>query len=81
MSDVLPVETVDGEGFATAAPCEIEVLLGYVAQGAAEGVDDVEGAREGKGVIEERAPKGVAVLDGAVGVEGGTKEVFIFIIW
>jgi hypothetical protein len=54
MSDVLPVETVDGEGFATAAPCETEVLLGYVAQGAAaEGVDDVEGAREAKGVIEE----------------------------
>jgi hypothetical protein len=41
---------------------------------AVEGVDDVEGAREGEGVIEKRAPEGVAVLDGAVGAmrrEGG----------
>jgi hypothetical protein len=33
-------------------------------QGAvAEGVDDVEGVHKAKGVIEERAPKGIAVLD------------------
>jgi hypothetical protein len=57
MSDVHPVGTVDDEGFATATPCETDVLLGSVVRGAiAEGVDDVEGAWEAEGVIEERAP-------------------------
>jgi hypothetical protein len=71
MSDVRSVETVDDEGFATAAPSETKVLLGSIAWGAAvEGVDDVEGAQEAERVIiEERAPEGVAVLDGAVGAE------------
>jgi hypothetical protein len=36
---------------------------------AVEGVDDVEGAREGEGVIEKRAPEGVAVLDGVIGAK------------
>jgi hypothetical protein len=82
MFDVRSIGTVDDEGFATAAPCETEVLPEPVAQGAAvEGVDDVEGAQEAEGVIEERAPEGVAVLDGVVGVERGMKEVFIFIVW
>jgi hypothetical protein len=54
MPDVRLVGTVDGKGFAAAAPCETEVLLGSVAQGAAvEGVDDVEGAREAEGVVDE----------------------------
>jgi hypothetical protein len=52
-----------------------------VAWGAiAEGVDNVEGAREAEGVIEERAPEGVAVLDGVIGVERGMKEVFVFVV-
>jgi hypothetical protein len=51
---VHPVRTVDDEGFAAAAPCETEVLLGSVVWGAAaEGVDDVEGAQEAEGVTEE----------------------------
>jgi hypothetical protein len=37
----------------------------------AEGVDDVEGAREVEGVIEERALESVAVLDGIVDVGRG----------
>jgi hypothetical protein len=56
MSDVRPVGTVDDEDFAAAAatPYKTEVLLRSVAWGAAvEGVNDVEGAREAKGVIEE----------------------------
>ena len=54
MSNVHPIGTVDEEGFATAAPCKTEALLGSVAQGAiAEGVDDVEGARKAEGVIKE----------------------------
>jgi hypothetical protein len=54
MSDVRPVGIVDDEGFVAAAPCKTEVLLGSVAWGAAvEGVDDMEGAREAEGVIEE----------------------------
>jgi hypothetical protein len=70
MSDVRPVGTVDDEGFAAAAPCEIEVLLGSIVWGATvEGVNDMEGAWEAEGVIEERAPKGVPVLDGAIGAE------------
>jgi hypothetical protein len=82
MSDVRPVGIVDEEGFAAPAPCKIEDLLGSVAQGAVvEGVDDVEGGREAKFVIEERAPEGVAVLDGAADVEQGMKEVFVFISW
>jgi hypothetical protein len=82
MSDVRPVGTVDDEGFAAAAPYETEVLLGSVAWGAAiEGVNDVEGAREAEGVIEERAPEGIVVLDGAIGAERGVKEVFIFVGW
>jgi hypothetical protein len=54
MSDVRPIGTVDDEGFVAVSPCEIEVLLGSIAWGAiAEGVDDVEGAREAEGVVEE----------------------------
>jgi hypothetical protein len=69
MSDVRPVGTVDEEAFA-AAPCKTEILLRYVAWGAiVEGVNNMEGAREAEGVIEERVPKGVAVLDGVVGAE------------
>jgi hypothetical protein len=41
----------------------------------------VEGGHEDKFVIEERAPEGVVVLDGAIDVERGLKEVFIFIGW
>jgi hypothetical protein len=54
MSDVRLVGTVDDEGFAAATPYETEVLLGFIARGAAvDGVDDVEGAWEAEGVIEE----------------------------
>jgi hypothetical protein len=81
MSDVRPVGTMDDEGFAAAAPCETEVLLGFVARcTAAEGVDDINGAREAKGDVEEPAPEGIAVLDGAVGAERGVNEVFIFVV-
>jgi hypothetical protein len=70
MSDMQPVETVDEEGFTpapvAAAPCKIEVLLWSVAQNVVSGVDDMEGASEAEGVIEERAPEGVAVLDWVV---------------
>jgi hypothetical protein len=82
MSDVRPVGIVDNEGFAAATPCETEVLLGSIPLGATvEGVDNVEGAQEAECVIEERAPEGVAVLDGAEGAERGVMEVFIFIGW
>jgi hypothetical protein len=82
MSDVRPVGIVDKEGFATPTPYKTEALLGSVARGAiVEGVDNVEGGREAEVVIEERAPEGVAVLDGAIDVERGVKEVFIFIGW
>jgi hypothetical protein len=82
MSDVHPVGIVDDKGFAAATPCETEVLLRSVVRGAiAEGVNDVVGAREAKGVIEEQAPEGVVVLDVAVGAEQGVKEVFIFVVW
>jgi hypothetical protein len=82
MSDVGPVEMVDEEGFVVPAPYKIEALLKSVARGAiAEGVDDMEGAREAEGVIEEQAPEGIAVLDGAVDARRGLKEVFIFISW
>jgi hypothetical protein len=82
MSDVRPVGIVDDEGFVAAAPCKTEVLLGSVAWGAAvEGVDDMEGAREAEGVIEEWALEGVAVLDGVVGAKRGMKEVFNFVVW
>jgi hypothetical protein len=54
MSDVRPIGTVDDKGFVAAAPYETEVLLVSIAWGAiAEGVDDVEGAREAEGVVEE----------------------------
>jgi hypothetical protein len=54
MSDVQPVETEDEEGFIIPAPCKIEALLGSVARGAvAECVDDVQGACETEGVVEE----------------------------
>jgi hypothetical protein len=54
MSDVRPVGTMDDEGFVAAAPYETEVLLRSIAWGAiAEGVNDMEGAQEAKGVIEE----------------------------
>jgi hypothetical protein len=66
MSDVWPVEAVDEGGFTTAAPCKTEALLRSVAWGAiVEGVNNVEGACEVKGVIEERASEGLAVLDGS----------------
>jgi hypothetical protein len=82
MSDVRPVGTVDEEGFAAPVPYKTEALLGSIAQCAiVEGVDDVEGGREAKFIIEERAPKGVAVMDGAIDVEHGVKEVFVFISW
>jgi hypothetical protein len=64
------VGTMDEEGFVVATPCETEALLGSIAWGVvAEGVDDVEDAREAEGVIEEQAPEGIAVLDGVVGAE------------
>jgi hypothetical protein len=79
---VHPVGTVDEEGFAASAPCKTEDLLGFVARSVAvEGVDNVEGGREAEVVVEERAPEGIAVLDGVVDVERGMKEVFIFIGW
>jgi hypothetical protein len=79
---VHPVGTVDEEGFAASAPCKTEDLLGFVARSVAvEGVDNVEGGREAEVVVEERAPEGIAVLDGVVDVERGMKEVFIFIDW
>jgi hypothetical protein len=54
MSDVRLVKMVDEEGFIAAAPYKIEALLGFVAWGAiAEGVNDMEGAHEAEGVIEE----------------------------
>jgi hypothetical protein len=54
MSNVRPVGTVDEEGFAAPTPYKAEALLGSVARGAiVEGVDDVEGGREAKFVIEE----------------------------
>jgi hypothetical protein len=72
MSNVHSVGTVDEEGFVAPTPCKIEALLGSVAWGAiVEGVDDVEGGREAKFIVEERAPEGVAVLDGVVDVEWG----------
>jgi hypothetical protein len=82
MSDVRSVGTVDDEGFVAPTPYETAVLLESIVQGVVvEGVDDVDGAREAEGVIEERALEGVAVLDGAVGAERGMKEVFIFVGW
>jgi hypothetical protein len=82
MSDVGPVEMVDEEGFVVPAPYKTKALLKSVARGAiAEGVDDMEGAREAEGVIEEQAPEGIAVLDGVVDARQGLKEVFIFISW
>jgi hypothetical protein len=82
MFDVHPVGIMDEEGFAAPAPCKTEVLLGFVVRGVVvEGVDDVEGDCEAEFIIEERASKGVAVLDGAIDVERGVKEVFIFIGW
>jgi hypothetical protein len=82
MSDVRPVGTVDDEGFAAATPCETECLLESVAWGAVvDGVDDMGGAREAKGVINERAPECVAVMNGVIGAERGMKEVFDFVIW
>jgi hypothetical protein len=41
----------------------------------------VEGEREAEFVVEERAPEGVAVLDGAVDAKRGVKEFFIFVGW
>jgi hypothetical protein len=80
MSDVHPVGMVDEEGFAATAPCETETLLRSVARGAVvEGVDGMEGGREAEVVIEEHTPEGIAVLGGAVDVERGMKEVFVFI--
>jgi hypothetical protein len=82
MSDVHSVGIVDEEGFAAPTPYKIEALLGSVARGAiVEGVNDVEGGLEAKFIIEERAPEGIAVLDGAVDVERGIKEVFVFNGW
>jgi hypothetical protein len=82
MSDVCPVGTVDEEGFASPVPCKIEALLRSIARGAiVEGVNDVEGGHEAEFIVEERPPKGIAVLDGAIDVERGMKEVFLFIGW
>jgi hypothetical protein len=54
MSDVRPIETVDKEGLVATAHYKTEALLESVAWGAVtEGVDNVEGACEAKGVIEE----------------------------
>jgi hypothetical protein len=79
---VRPIGTVDEEGFAAPMPYKTEALLRSVARGAVvEGVDDVEGGHEAKFIIEERAPEGIAVLNGVVDVERGVKEVFIFIGW
>jgi hypothetical protein len=70
MYDVRPVGTVDEEGFAALAPYKTEALLESVARGAiVEGVDNMEGEREVKVVIEEHALEGIAVLDGAVDAE------------
>jgi hypothetical protein len=41
----------------------------------------MEEGHEAEFIIEERAPEGVALLDGAVDVERGMKEVFVFIGW
>jgi hypothetical protein len=41
----------------------------------------MKGGREAEFIIEEWAPKGVVVLDGAIDVEWGMKEVFVFIGW
>jgi hypothetical protein len=80
MSDVRPVEIVDEEGFVAPTPCKIEVLLESIARGAViEGIDDVEGGREAEVVIKERAPGGVAILDGVVDARRGVKEVFVFV--
>jgi hypothetical protein len=80
MSDVRPVEMADEEGFATTTPCKIEALLGSVEWGAiTQGVDDMEGAHEAKGVITELAPEGIVVLDGVIDARRGMKEVFIFV--
>jgi hypothetical protein len=77
---VRPVGTVDEEGFAAPAPCKTEDLLGFVARSVAvEGVDNAEGGHEAEVVVEERAPEGIAVLDGVIDVERGMKEIFIFI--
>jgi hypothetical protein len=82
MSDVRPVGTLDQEGFAAPAPCRTEALLGFIARVATvEGIDNVEGGREAKVVIEERPPEGVAILDGAVDAERGVKDVFVFVGW
>jgi hypothetical protein len=82
MSDVRSIQTVDEEGFATPTPYKTEVLLRPIAQGVVvEGVDDVEGGHEAKVVIEERAPEGVVVLDGAINVGRGVKGVFVFVGW
>jgi hypothetical protein len=82
MSDVCPVGIVDEEAFAAPAPYKTLALLRSIARGAVvEGVDDVEGGREAKFVIEERAPEGISVLDGAIDVERGVNEVFVFIGW
>jgi hypothetical protein len=82
MSDVRPVETVDEEGFVVPALCKIEALLGSIAWGTIlESVDEVEGACEPKVVIGEWALEGVVVLDGAIDVGWGVKEIFVFIGW
>jgi hypothetical protein len=82
MSDVQLVETVDEEGFDAADPYTTKTLLGSIAWGAiTKGVDNVEGAHEAEGVVEEWAPDGVAILDGAVDAGRGMKEVFVVIGW
>jgi hypothetical protein len=82
MSDVRPKETVEEEGFVVPAPCETGALLGSIARGAiAEGVNDIQGGPETEVVIMERAPEGIAVLDGVIDVGRGVKEVFIFVSW
>jgi hypothetical protein len=54
MSNVRPVGIVDEDGIAALVPYKTEALLGSVARGAVvEGVDDMEGGREAKFIIEE----------------------------
>jgi hypothetical protein len=56
MSDVRLVGTVDEKGFGAADPCKIEALLLSRVRGAVvEGVNNVKGAREVKGVVKEQA--------------------------
>jgi hypothetical protein len=66
MSDVQLVQTVDKEGFVVPAPYKTEALLGSIVWGVVvEGVNDMEGACEAEGVIDELTPGSVVVLNGS----------------